>query len=219
MAIPSEDDSTKVILAESRYHRASLKADARTVHLNPRTEAADAALRRAETAEDEADGARIDAFALFVRSDVDLDEECRAAEIAHLAAVRKNREDAAYRAVWPNGLSDLIASRGAEQARAVRAAVTELGTHAPAIHAAHQARLLELATLTETRETAWRNAETAAAQAFANERIGRVGLIEQLRKNEGALREIFPNDRNVARSFYRSDRRGKKKAKADPVTG
>jgi len=65
-------------------------------------------------------------------------------EIAHLAAVRKNREDAGDRAVWPHGLSDLIASRGAEQARAVRAAVAALATHAPAIHAAHQARLLEL---------------------------------------------------------------------------
>ena len=44
MAIPTEQDSTSVILADARYHRASIKADPRTTHLGARTDAADTAL-------------------------------------------------------------------------------------------------------------------------------------------------------------------------------
>lgn len=220
MAIPTEQNSTSVILADARYHRASIKADPRTTHLGARPDAADTALRIASAAQDDAEGLRTDAFALFLRSDVDLDDVCRAAELMHLGAVGKNREDAVYRAAWPSGLSNLVAMRGAEQARAVRATVAQLLERAPAVHAAHGPRLLELATLTEQRETAWRDAETAAAQAFAGERIARTVLVEQLRKNEGALRELFPGDKKMVRSFFRDGGRRRAKVATDtPAVG
>jgi hypothetical protein len=178
------------------------------------------ALRGASAAHDEAEGLRTDAYAMFLRSDVDLDAVCRAAELMHLGAVARNYEDGGYRLAWPSGLSNLVAMRGAEQARAVRATVGQLLERAPAVHAAHGARLLELATLTEQRETAWRDAETAAAQAFASERIARTVLIEQLRKNEGALRELFPGDKRMVRSFFRDGgRRRAKVAKDAPAVG
>ncbi len=148
----------------------------------------------------------------------DLDDACRDTEIDHFAKVKKDRTAADYRACWPRGLSDLVAARGAEQARSVRALVAELERHVPDLHAKHGARLLELAVLTEQRERAWNDAEVAAGQAFTLERIARASLIEQLRKNEGALREIYPGQARKVRSFFRPDTRKRKKADATEET-
>lgn len=215
MAIRNEKASTEKILKDVRHHRAALGAHPKTAHLVERTNTPYLELKARRNATEEAEEASIDAFARLLLADFELDEACKQSELGVLAVAGKDRDSIAYRGCYAVcSLADMIAMRGSEQEAAVKTFVEALIEHAPDVHARDGAQLLALAAVATAAEVAWLEAERLFGAAFANERIARLQAVRQLQKNEGALIEIFPNQRRRVRTFYRP---GKARAEA-PVT-
>lgn len=207
MPIRDERTSTDEILRDSRFHRASLASDPRTTHLVSVLQTAETKLRQAAGRHDEKDDQRTDALALLLRTDFELDEKLRLLELAVLGAVGKDRAHTGYQALFPRGLSALLALRGDDEAREVAALVGKLKGQFPKLATEYGADLGRLGKLTGEAERAWRQAETDTAAAFGEEVIARVELVRQIQKNEGALLSIFPGQRRRVRSFFRPTRR------------
>lgn len=189
------------------YHRAALKADPQAMHLADAVQSGETALKqRRQTSEDRED-VRVEGFALLMRADFELDDRCRAAELDAFSQVHKNRSAPEYRAAFPHGLSALIALRGEEQERAVRTLCAKLRERMPVLADRHEAELVRLAAAGTEAERAWKQAETDAAAAFAEEQIARSELVRQLHKSEGALRTLYPGQPRRVRSFFRPTRR------------
>lgn len=215
MAIPRETYSTARILDDSRFHAAALAGDAQAEHLVEGIASEEKALKTASADTQAKEGERMARLALLTRVDFELDDLVRVAELEVQVLTGKDRKDPIYRAAFPNGLSASVGLRGEAQAREVKRLVGALEEQAKAIADKHGATLEKLADDSIDAEKNWREAETAAAQAFALERIARTQLIQQMQKNEGALMVIYPGQRRRVRSFFRPAHR----RSAAPDTG
>ena len=206
MAIRDEESGSAELRRDARFHGAALIEDERTEPLEAAVQALVAVLSKATIATEAAVDARIIGLARLTRADFELDELLRQLELDLLKAVSKNRKDPLYRAVLPNGLSTVIALRGAAQSEAIDTIVKALDKRAPALAKEYSKELLRLAKLAVDAEKAWKKAETNASAVFGEEVLARLDLVRQLQKNEGALLSLFPGQRRRVRSFYRPSR-------------
>lgn len=206
MAIRDEESGSAELKRDARFHGAAVIADKRSEHLAAGVQAVVTELTKAALATEAADDARLVALARLTRADFELDERLRELELDVLKAVSKNRKDPLYRAVFPNGLSAVVALRGQEQGEAVDTIVKALDKRAPAIAKDYSKDLARLSKVAVDAEAAWKKAETNAS-VFGEEVLARLDLVRQLQKNEGALLTIFPGQRRRVRSFYRPTRR------------
>lgn len=212
----NEERSTEEILRDARYHHAALLADPTTQHLAAAVKQRVEALRKAAGLADAADSLRQEKQALRNLAEFVHDDAQRACELEVFAAVRKDRAQPAYRDLYPDGFSGLIARQGADQEREVVKMCDALTTHHPELAKKYKKDLLKLAAEATAAEVALDQAETDASHAFVAEVRSRSELIEQLRRNEGALITLFPSDKGRIRLYYRSRRRPKKES---PVRG
>lgn len=215
MAMPRDHHSSERILRDSGFHRAALLADAQAKHLAASISAERNKLKDARDATEAAQEKSTEDLALLLRTDFELDDLVRTVNLELLVAVGKDRQNATYRAAFPNGLSALVGLRGEAQAREVKRLIGVLKEGAPELAESRAAALDKLADESIAAETTWRDTVTRGAQAFALEQIARTELIEQMQKNEGALTVLYPGQRRRVRSFFRpAHRRG-----AAPETG
>lgn len=221
-----ERAGTEEILRDARYHKAALAADPRTTHLADRLRKPYTQLKVTRAAADEKEEARVEGLARLLRSDFELDERLRLLELDVLRDTKKNRSDPRYKAIFPRGLSGLLAMRGEEQSREVEALTKQLRARKIPNAALACAELADLADVTAKADAAWRQAETDAAQAFGEEVLARFELIRQLQKSEGALLAEFPGQRRRVRSFFRPTRRrgaapddGRPETALEPASG
>ena len=209
MAIRSAETGTEEILRDARYHIAGLRVDAKTADLAAAASTLADALKKKRDASETREEERLGALAALQRSDFELDDALRMIEVESLVEVRKDRADSRYKAVWPKGLSAMVALRGEEEAREVRAMLGTLEAKMPRIAKHYAAETDKLCAITVKAEAAWRQAETDGSSAFGEEVLARADLIRQLQKNEGALLVMFPGQRRRVRSFFRpTHRRG-----------
>lgn len=202
MGIPNESRSSERVTAYAEYHLASIAASPETADLVPDAQTAvDNLSTRVRTRED-AERAERRAQALLVRKDSDIDDATRKTELAVLAASGKNREHPGYRACFAKGLSALVALRGQKQADATKQLGSALADYFPDIAAQHAAELTRLADEAVAAETAVREAQLARGTARNAEEIARSELVQQLHKNRGALRVLFPRNRRKVASFF-----------------
>ncbi len=211
----SEERSTEEIVRDARYHHTALLADPHTQHLAAAVKLRIEALRKAAELADSADGVRLEKQALRNRAEFAHDDVQRACELEIFASVRKDRSLPPYRDVYPGGFSGLIALQGAEQEREVVKMCEALSSHHPELAKKYKKDLLKLAAEATAAESALRQADTDASHAFVAEVRARGELLEQLRRNEGALISLFPGDKARIRLYYR-DRRRPKKEPAQP---
>ncbi|MBI3723837.1 hypothetical protein HY251_07790 [bacterium] len=207
MAIRGEETSTGEILRDARFHAAALEQNPKTKGLAGSVKEGRGALKKARDVSEDKEDARTDALAVLLRTDFELDEKVRTVELEALGAVSRNRDDPRYKEVFTKGLTALVAMRGEDEAREVRALSKKLGKHFPKLAELHAAALEKLADETEHAEKKWKDAELAAAMAFGEEVLARTALVRQLQKNEGALLVEFPGQKRRVRSFFRPTRR------------
>ncbi len=203
MAIRDESTSTVQILRDARFHMAAVTADPNTLHLAEPVVGLRKTLKTKRNTAEDAEEVRIEKLAVLLRADYDLDWKLRRVELDLLGQVKKNREAELYRALLPKGLTALIALRGEEEAREVRALIVRMAERAPDLHKTYAKELEELCVAEEKADKEWLAAETTAARAFADEVVARAGTVRQLQKNEGALTMLYPGDRNHVRSYFR----------------
>ena len=215
-SIRNEKTSTEELLRDARYHYAALLSDPETAPLADAVKKRADALRKVAAATLDAEETRIEKLALRDRSEFEHDSKHRELELEVLLAVRKARELPAYRRVYPQGLSALIAESGEAQERATAAAMKGLATEHPALHKRYAKTLTELAAAAAKAEKDWLQAESDAAQAFSGEQLARIDLVRQLQKNEGALTAQFPGERGRVRSYFRNRKRGGEAEPAAP---
>jgi hypothetical protein len=207
MSITDQRGGTDEVLRDARYHRAALAGNPRTTLIADRLRKPATQLKAARTVADEKDEARVEALARLLRVDFELDEKLRFVELEVLREVRKNRNDPRYKAVFPRGLSLVLALRGEEGAREIDALTKQLKLKKITNAATMAAELTQLAEASVSAEQEWRAAEQEAMHAFGQEAVARHELIRQLQKNEGALLAEFPGQRRRVRSFFRPTRR------------
>lgn len=207
MTIPSESASTSRLLRYARYHIAAVAADPKAAPLGVDVSARYDELKARRLATEGADEAELATRAMSDRADLNLDEACRACELAVLGATGKDRGAPAYALCFPQGLSALVAARGESQTRAVAALINALESELPALLPEHGARLAELAAAVNAAETAARAAEDTAAQSFVQERASRARLVRQLHANRGGLRALYPRRARLVRSYFPASRR------------
>jgi hypothetical protein len=209
--ILSPERGTAEIVRDARYHHAALLADPLTTHLAPAVKTRIEALLKAEQQSDAADALRQEKQALRNRAEYLHDDAQRTCELEVLAVVR-DRALPAYRTVYIGGFSALVALTGEEQEREVVKMCAALETEHPELAKKHKKNLLKLAAEATAAEKALSQADTDAVHAFASEVQGRAVLTEQLRRNEGALISLFPQDKARVRLYYRDRRRPQKKS-------
>ncbi len=214
MAIRDENSSSEELLRDSRYHRKALASDPHTSHLSTDLQPAEKGLQAARTAREAAEDRRADDLAVLTRTDYLLDERLRTVELDVLKAVNRDREAAAYKAVFPKGLAALTAMRGEEEARAAQAVAAAVRRHLPALADGHAEEMEKLASATAAAEQAWTLADEAVQAAFEEERSARRELVRRLRQNEGALLSLFPGKRGLVRTFFRPARPSRANGKA-----
>ncbi|MSP63285.1 MAG: hypothetical protein EXR72_23670 [Myxococcales bacterium] len=195
MAIRDGTSSTTELLRDSRYHRAALTSDPKTVDLAAAVQKAATALKTRRDEHDEREDVRAEFLAVLVRTDFELDEKLRVVELETQAAVGKNREDPRYVATFHRGLSYVIALRGEDVALEVGAINKALMAHLPEIAKRHGKALDALAASTEAAETKWKQSAIDAGTAGVAEQLARGELVRQLQKNEGALISIYPGEK------------------------
>lgn len=216
-SIRTERTGTDELLRDARYHYAAVLSDPGTAALAPAVKTRADALRKAAAVTVDAEETRVEAQALRDRAEFEHDGKHRELELEVLLAVRKDRGLAAYKRVYPQGLSALIAESGEAQARATTAALKGLEADHPALHKRYAKTLTELATAAAKAEKDWLQAESDAAQAFSGEQLARIDLVRQLQKNEGALTAQFPGERGRVRSYFRNRKRGGEAQPAAPA--
>ena len=212
-SILSEERGTKELVRAARYHHAALLADPLTEHLAPAVKTRIEALVKAESQSDAADAVHQEKQALRDRAEYLHDDEHRACELEVFAGVRKDRSLPEYRAVYVLGFSGLIALAGEEQEREVVKMCAALEKEHPEVAKKYKKNLLKLAAEATAAEKALRQADTDASHAFVAEVQARSTLVDQLRRNEGALISLFPRDKKRVRLYYRV-RRPKKDARS-----
>ncbi len=206
MAIRDENSSSEELLRDSRYHRKALASDPHTSQFSTALQPAEKLLRAAQAARQANEDQRADELAVLIRTDYELDERLRTAELDVLKAVDRNRESEVYKAVFPKGLAAITAMRGEEGARAAQAVAVVMRRHLPAVAEAYAAELEKLAAATLQAEQAWKVADAAVQTAFEEERSARRELVKRLRQNEGVLISLFPGKRSLVRTFFRPTR-------------
>lgn len=217
MSIPVESASSERILRYTRYHLAALKADPQAASLVAAIAVENQGLNDKWRARIAAEDAVADAAARMNKADLDLDAACRLCELDVLATVGKNRDAPLYRSAFPSGLSELIGMKGDAQSRQVLALVAALRESAPEVATRHAATLEAAAATMTSTEADYIKAQDAAALAGNAERIARATLIQQLRRNRGALQAIYPSDRRRLETFFPPQRR-EAAEEAEPVT-
>lgn len=205
--IRDEKTGTNELLRDGRYHYAALLADPETAHLAPAVKKRLDGLTQAKAATSAAELSRLESQALLDRAEYLHDRGQSTVELLVYGAVQKNRRAAAYHELYPHGLSALVALSGEEQERAVGGLLTKLAVHHPEVHKQHGKTLAKLAADATAAEKAQKTAATAEAQTFLDETSARAELYRQLRKNEGALIALFPEDLSRVRLYYRKTSR------------
>lgn len=206
MAIRSELTSTDELTKDALFTWAAVLAEPETAHLAKAIRQDIDGLKTADAKTRDAEEAEIEKEAMAARSEYLHDSLQRECELDVLKACKKDRHGPGYRAVFPHSFSGLIQLRGQEQERAVQAQVQGLAVEHPALAKQYKDRLLDLAHKATVAETAFLQAEAAAAAAFASERLARAQLVRTLQRTEGALTALFPGDRSHVRTFFRPRR-------------
>jgi hypothetical protein len=214
--IRDERTGSGELLRDGRYHYAALLADPETAHLAPAVKKQLDALTQAEATTTAAELARLECQALANRAEYLHDQKQRTVELIVLGATAKNRRAVAYQQVYPQGLSGLVALSGEEQEQAVTQMVAKLVTHHPDVAKKHGKELQALAAAATAAERAVKSALASEGAAFLDEQAARGELKRQLRRNEGALIMLFPEDRARVRLYYRGDA-PKRPADPDPA--
>ena len=173
-------------------------------------------LKAADQATCDAEELAIEKSALLERAEYVHDNLHRELELDVLKSVKKKRDDAGYRSVYPHGLSALIALSGKEQERAVTNMLQALEENHPELSKQYKQPLSELARNATLAEEAWADAESKAGQAFQTERLQRANLVRIMQRTEGALSALFPGDRSRVRSYFRDFRRTRREDPATP---
>jgi hypothetical protein len=181
-----------------------------TTHLAPAVKTRIEALLKAEQQSDAADALRQEKQALRNRAEYLHDDAQRTCELEVLAVVSKDRALPAYRTVYIWWFSALVALTGEEQEREVVKMCAALETEHPEVAKKYKKNLLKLAAEATAAEKALRQADTDASHAFVAEVQARSTLVDQLRRNEGALISLFPRDKKRVRLYYRVRRPQKK---------
>lgn len=215
--IRDERTGTEELLRDGRYHYAALLADPEAAHLSPAVKTRLEALQQAMTATEDVELLRLEKQALADRAEYLHDNLHRDLELQVLAAVKKNRAAAAYRAVYPQGFSALIALSGEEQEHAVGSMLKGLGQEHPSLAKTYEKDLTKLATEATKAEKQLRKTDAELAHAFSAEVLARSELVRQLRRNEGALLSLFPDDKARTRLYFRSQARRRPKDDAEPA--
>lgn len=219
MAIRDESTSTNQILRDARFHAAAVTADPKAADLAEAVLLVRKTLKTNRNLAEDADDLRIGKLATLLRADYDLDWKLRLLELDLLAFVNKSRKSELYQAILPKGLTALIALRGEEEAREVRALLVRLADLAPELHKKYAEDMEKLCAAEEATEKDWLAAETAAAHAFADEVVARTMVVRQLQKNEGALTMLYPDDRHHVRSYFRPTARRAAEHTTPPAGG
>lgn len=205
--IRSEDTSTAEVLRDGRYHHSALLADPEAAHLAAPIKQRIETLVKARTETEAADAVRQEKQALRDRAEYLHDDLHRACELEVLGLVKKNRAATAYRQTYRQGFSGLIALSGEEQEREVKEMVKGLEAAFPDLGKKYKKDLLKRAADAAAAARALAEAETGAAHAFAAEVLCRGELARQMRRNEGALLSLFPDDKALVRLYFRNRRR------------
>ena len=205
MAI-TERISVNELIRDVLYSYAALSSDAVTQPLAAMAKAALDKLRNARAAQERADEAVLLANAAVDRAEYEIDRLVRLAELDALAETDKQRNDPRYRAVFPEGLSVLIAKWGAEQARAVRVFKKELESSFPALAKKFGKDLDNKANATEAAENAYRDACAEAGRTDQALHNAKTEVVRTLRKIEAGLLGQFPGQKNKVRTFFRKTR-------------
>lgn len=201
--IRDERTGTEELLRDGRYHYAALLADPEAAHLAAGVKTRLDALTKAEKATTDAEFLRLERQALFDRAEYLHDSLQRTVELMVYAAVKKNRRAPAYAEVYPQGLSALVALVGEEQERTVSRVVQKLAEHHPELHKKYGKELSKLAEGAASAEKALKDAISAEDQAFLDEQAARGELSRQLRRDQGALISLYPDDLSYVRLYYR----------------
>jgi hypothetical protein len=207
MAIRDEGSASAELKRDAVFHKAALLADKAAEHLAASVQSVIARLKTAVDAAEAAESERVVALARLSRADFELDDRLRLLELDLQKETNKNRKDPLFRAVLPDGLSPIVALRGARQHEQVIRIAKALEKRSPELAKAYSKELVRLSKAAVDAETAWRSASTDAVAAFGDEVLARTELVRQLQKNEGALLALFPGQRRRVRSFYRPTRR------------
>ena len=215
--IRNERTGTEELLRDGRYHYAALLADPESAHLAQAVKKRLDALAQAAQDATDAEFLRIQQQAMLDRAEYLHDSLQRTLELFVLGAVRKNRRAPAYAEVYPEGLSSLVALVGEEQERSVTRLLQKLAVHHPELHKKYAKELAKLAADAATAEKALNQATAAEDHAFLDELSARGELSRQLRRDEGALISLFPDDRTRVRLYYRTKSRRPEAPAEDPA--
>lgn len=214
-AIRDEKTSTPELLRDARYHYAALLADPDSEHLAPAVKRRIEDLSTARATTQDAEFVRLEKQALCDRAEYLHDNLHRDCEIEVLAAVKKNRTVPGYRTIYPQGFSALIALSGEEQEHAVTNMLKGLAQMQPAIAKRYEKDLAKLAAAATKAEKDRSKAESEAEHLFSAEVLARTELFRQLRRNEGALLALFPDEKARLRLYFRSQSRRRDKDEAE----
>lgn len=215
-SIRGERTGTENLLRDGRYHYAALLADPETSHLAPLTKPRIDSLKQAATLTEDAELFRLEKQALYARAEYLHDNLQRECELDIYKSVKKNRQAPSYRKVYPQGFSALIAQSGAEQERSVKTMLKGLVAHFPTVAKKYGKDLEKLAAEASAAETALKEAEAEVGRLFVAEQLERGELFRQMRRNEGSLLSLFPDDRARVRLYFRPDGRHRDKNDVPP---
>lgn len=207
MAIRDESTSSVELFRDARFHRRALLCDPQAMHLADGVKLCESALAKAVAVVDEKEEEQVGTQAEATRAEFVSDKRVRVAELELLAHVEKDRRHPDYVYVLSGGLSPLVALSGEEAERAVRAFVDRLATRVPALAEKHGPLLVSAAADSSAAHRRYREAVAATHAARGGEYLARLDLVQRLRRNEGALAELFPGDRGRVRSYFRRQRR------------
>lgn len=202
MGIPNEKRSTSHLRAFTLYHLAALSADPACTHLIEPTERLLSQMLAMFTARESAERTELNAQALFMRKDFDLDESTRMVELLVLAASGKDRQSSGYRAAFPRGLSGLLGLRGKAQLDATLEFTAVLRQRFVEVAETHASSIEQVAKVAVEAEDAWRAAERAARTAMTEKQIARSELVRQLHSNRGALRALYPRNAGRVATYF-----------------
>jgi hypothetical protein len=206
MSIPQPTASTDRILHYADFHVAMLEAAPQAAHLVAGIQEEASALEAARVATRNATKNVARASALLSVADDALDEACRQCHLSVLGAVSKNESNPQYQAAFPKGLSALLAGRGKRQEIQVKALLNALANHLPAVSAVHSTPLAAALAGSEEKSRAYEVAQRTEGDAGTSEVIARNRLVDQLHRNRGALRVLFPRDARRVRGFFPASR-------------
>jgi hypothetical protein len=213
MQMPPEGAATETLLdTYGEAHLVAVETEEETAALAPDFEEKQNNLRSALDGRKAAERILVRKDTLVYKSEAKLEGSVKQVEGRALLQVNKDRSAEPYVTSFPNGLLGALKPVGEAQAEeARRIAGCYPVESAPADIAALIPKLIEQADALVTRCKEAKEAEKALSQAQAIELTARRQWLEQYRKDSGLLIVIYPTDKKMVDSFFKSPRKGKKK--------